>query len=395
MIPTCKMLVLMASLSFASLAAVAEAPWIDPADDPKHFGQESEALFWTLEQKVAGFRNMEKIGPVRKVEAGGNVFEFAEDKRDIGGIPINHDDRETTLDDYFIEENVVGLIVIKNGSIIYERYASGNSHSSRWISFSVTKSITSMLVGAAVQDGYIRSLDEKVTDYLPRLKDSSYQHSTIRNILQMSSGVEWNEDYADRQSDINQVTWPTIEMYEYLRHKPSATKPGVEFNYNTAETNLVGTLLRSAIGNNLSTYLSEKIWKPFGMESDAIWSLVEPGGGEYGGCCLSMTLRDYARVGWFALRNGVLNDGTRVLPEGWMEESTTPSKGYEGYGYQWWLRDNGVFQASGIFGQGIHINPQANVVIAVQSAWIDAADGDQFDYRNEMYLDVIAGLEKL
>ena len=140
------------------------------------------------------------------------------------------------------------------------------------------------------------------------------------------------------------------------------------FNYNTAETNLVGTLLRSAIGNNLSTYLQQKIWHPFGMEHDAVWSLTEPGGGEFGGCCISATLRDYGRLGLFALSGGRLADGTQVLADGWMEESTTASPAYAGYGYLWWLDETGAFRASGIFGQGICIHPRQNVVVALQSA---------------------------
>ena len=139
-----------------------------------------------------------------------------------------------------------------------------------------------MLVGAAIKDGYIESVNEKVTDYLPRLKNSPYNQATIRNLMQMSSGVQWNEDYSDPESDVNSATWETRSLYEYLRHKPRDVAPGTIFNYNTAETNLLGTLLRSAIGNNLSTYLSNKIWRPFGMSSDANWMLVEPGGGEDG-----------------------------------------------------------------------------------------------------------------
>jgi len=225
-----------------------------------------------------------------------------------------------------------------------------------------------MLVGAAINDGYINNVDEKVTDYLPRLKGSSYDQSSIRNILQMASGVSWNEDYADPESDVAKATWDTVQMYQYLHDKPRVSEPGEAFNYNTAETNLVGTLLRSAIGNNLSTYLAEKIWQPFGMESDANWVLTEPGGGEFGGCCISATLRDYGRIGIFAMQNGRLADGTAILPDAWMKESTSPSNGYDGYGYLWWLVGDEVFRASGIFGQGIYVNRKENVVIAMHSA---------------------------
>jgi CubicO group peptidase (beta-lactamase class C family) len=225
-----------------------------------------------------------------------------------------------------------------------------------------------MLVGAAIQDGYIKSVDEKVSDYLPRLKNSSYDDVSIRNLMQMSSGVEWNEDYADPESDINTIRWDTLSIYEQLRNKPRFAAAGEVFNYNTAEINLIGTLLRAAVGNNLSTYLSEKIWQPFGMEFDAAWSLTEKGGGEFGGSSLNATLRDYGRLGLFALENGKLRDASAVLPDGWMAESTAPSAGNAGYGYLWWLRGGETFAASGIFGQAIHIDPVNNIVIAQQSA---------------------------
>jgi CubicO group peptidase (beta-lactamase class C family) len=306
--------------------AWSEAPYIDPADDEKYFGPPEAELFWTLEQKVAGFRNMDKITWTRVIPAGGDVFPLPTDLRDLGAFEINTDDASMTVDEYVRKQNVAGLIVVKNGTVVYERYELGNTRESRWLSYSVAKSVTSLLVGAAIKDGYIRSVDEPVTDYLPRLKNSSYDASTIRNVLQMSSGVEWNEDYADREADINQVTWPTLAMYEYLRNKPRTHEAGKVFNYNTSETNLIGTMLRSAVGNNLSTYLSEKIWKPFGMESDAYWCLVEEGGGEFGGSSINATLRDYARLGLFALRNGELRDGSKVLPANWMTESTRGSK---------------------------------------------------------------------
>jgi len=261
----------------------AEAPFVDPAEDLTHLGSPENILFWTPEQQVSGYRNTEKIFPTRVIRAGGIVLELPEQKVALGDVRIRSEDQQMTVDEYFVRQNVAGLLVLKDGKVAYERYGLGNDRDSRWISFSVAKSVVSMLVGAAVRDGYIKSIDEMATDYLPRLRGSSYDQSTIRSILQMSSGVEWNEDYADPESDVNSAPWSTLALYEFLRHKPRAAEPGVVFNYNTAETNLVGTLLRSAIGNNLSTYLSEKIWRPFGMESDAYWSLTEMGGGEFGG----------------------------------------------------------------------------------------------------------------
>lgn len=340
----------------------------DPANDHLHFGPPEKFLFWEQRKRVAGFRNIDRIFPTRTIQRGETSFPLAENKRELGGIKLRHADMTLTVDEYFVQQNVAGLLVIKDGKIVYERYGLGNTPESRWVSFSVAKSVVSILVGAAIKDGYIKGLDDYVTDYLPRLKGSVYDTVTINDLLHMSSGVQWNEDYADPQSDVNQADWSTLGLYAYLRDKNRAAEPGKLFNYNTAETNLVGTLLRSAIGNNLSTYLTEKIWRPFGMESDATWMLSEPGGGESGGCCISAILRDYGRLGLFALNNGRLADGTAVIPRGWMDKSTTPAGSNPRYGYLWWLEGDDAFKAIGIFGQAIYINRKANVVVALHSA---------------------------
>ena len=348
--------------------AYGDAPYIDPADDAAHFGDINNILFWTTSQKVAGFRNMRLLSPTRTVKAGENPLTLPYQLVDLSSWSFAYQDTDITLDDYIRLQNTAGLLIIKDGAIVYERYELGNTAEDQWNSWSVAKSVTSLLLGAAIHDGYINSVDEKVSDYLPRLKDSSYDDVTIRHLLQMASGVEWNEDYADPEADINTIKWDTLSIYEQLRDKPRAAESGTKFNYNTAETNLAGTLLRAAIGNNLSTYLSEKIWRPYGMEFDASWQLSEAGGGEFGGSSLNATLRDYGRIGLFALGHGKLQDGTSVLPDEWMAESTTASPSLASYGYLWWLRGGGTYGASGIFGQGIHIDPVNNIVIAQQSA---------------------------
>lgn len=365
--------------------AVADAPHINPADDDKYLGSPDNVLFWKPEQQVAGYRNSDKLFLTRPIKTGKSVYALPYASLDLGDVEIELDQASMTVDEYFTRKNVAGLLVIRDGKILYERYGLGNDENSRWISYSVAKSVVSMLIGAAIQDGYIASADEKVTQYLPRLKGSSYDQASIANLLQMASGVQWDEDYADPESDIATAPWGTMELYEFLRNKPRASRPGETFNYNTAETNLAGTLLRSAVGNNLATYLSEKIWRPFGMESEASWNLTEPGGGEFGGCCINATLRDYGRIGLFALANGRLADGTEVLPPDWIAESTTPSRGYAGYGYFWWLARDGVFSARGIFGQGIYINQEAGVVIALHSARADASTDTDRAWQNALY----------
>jgi CubicO group peptidase (beta-lactamase class C family) len=363
-------------LLLSSATAHAQAPWIDPVDDAQHLGP-PQPLTWTLEQKVSGFRNYDKIFPSRDVPASTTPYSLPSKPVDLSSLRFEVDGKELSLDDYFIQRNIVGLLILKDGQIVYERYGLGNTSATRWVSYSVAKSVTSMLVGAAIEDGYIASVEEKVTDYLPRLRGSDYEQTTIRNLIQMASGVAWDETYDDPKSDVFIDTWESLFVQRYLSSKPRVAPPGEKFNYNTAETNLIGTLLRAAIGNNLSTYLREKIWQPFGMESVAKWTLTEPGGGEFGGCCLNATLRDYARLGLFAMSGGVLPDGKRVLPAGWMDASTAPSAANPGYGYMWWLQKHGGYAANGIFGQRIYVNPEERLVVAQHAALETAVSDEQ------------------
>lgn len=349
-------------------------------------GKDSNAiLFLQGEQQVAAFRNSSVLAPMRRIAASKSPLELPMAERQLSEVNIHLKDRRLSLDDYLAEQRVAGLIAVKDGEVKFERYQLGNNADSKWISFSVAKSVVSLLIGAAIKDGYIDSLDQKVTDYLPQLKGSGYEQSTIRNLLQMASGVEWNEDYADPESDVADANYETLALYEHLRQKKAVAPAGELFNYNTAETNLAGTLLRSAIGNNLSTYLQQKIWQPFGMESDAYWQLTEEAGGEFGGCCINATLRDYARIGLFALTEGKLSNAQSVLPDGWMAESVAPSPAFNGYGYFWWLESDGSFQASGIFGQGIYINPATSTVIAIHSAWPEADNEERWALLTQVF----------
>ena len=378
---------IVAATLLSGLSVKAEQPAPMPENDLQNLPDPGiSPLFWQGDAQIVGFRNSEYLGPTRKIEAGDKVFALPRAEVDLGDVTFSAEGVTMTVDQYLQKERIGGLLVVKDGKILFERYGLGNTPDTRWVSFSVSKSVVAMLFGAAIKDGYIKSVDEKVTDYLPRLKGSVYDQSSIRNLLQMASGVAWNEDYADPNSDVAQATYETLALYDYLADKPRDAKPGEKFNYNTAETNLAGTLLRSAIGNNLSTYLTEKIWRPFGMESDAAWNLTEPGGGEFGGCCINATLRDYARLGLFALNDGKLADGTPMLAPGWMAESTEPSKGFAGYGYFWWLSESGAYEASGIFGQGIHINPEHNVVIAIHSARKQASDDLGWALQDALYV---------
>ena len=329
--------------------------------------QPTSLLFVSQDERDVAFRSIDQILPTRPVLSGENVYPMPNALVEVE-LEYEVDGNSFSFSDFLEDRQLRGLLVWKDGEVVFEHYHPDHDAETRWVSFSVSKSVTSMLIGAAIQDGFIKSVDEPVVNYVSRFKGTGYEDSSIKDVLQMASGLAWDETYADPESDVSKAGSAIgVELVNYLAGKERDAKSGEKFNYNTGETNLVGEILRSAIGNNAATYLTHKIWTPFGMGGDAHWLLGSPGGGETGGCCISATLRDYARIGIFALGNGQLPDGTQVLPESWMKESTSPSKGYEGYGYLWWLGSEGRYSARGIYGQNIHINPESRVIVVTHS----------------------------
>ena len=262
--------------------------------------RDTSPLFWTQEERIVGFRNFDAIYDTRMVETGTDYLPLTKDPQDFSALTYEVDGKAYPLDHYLETFFVAGFLVASGDRILIERYRLGHSETSRWVSFSVAKSVTSLLVGAAIRDGYIESVDEEVTDYLPRLKGGSYERTTIRDLLQMASGVAWNESYTDPASDVALAAGLNgLALVDYLGKLPRAADPGRRFNYNTGETNLAGAVLRAAIGNNAASYLAAKVWRPL-MEHPATWSITSDV--ELGGCCIHATLRDYARIGLFAAR---------------------------------------------------------------------------------------------
>ena len=349
----------------------------DPAPPPAG----GSILAWTPDQQRYGYRNMEKVTPVEVVARGAKVRELPLAASQIDP-KWTWNGQAQTVDSYMTAMNTSGVVVLKDGQIVLERYGLDRKPNERWTSFSVAKSVTATLVGAAIKDGKIKSLDDVVTNYIPQLKGGAYEGVTVRQLLTMTSGVKWNEDYTDLNSDVAKAGVTPGEpgmnpIVSYMRKLPREAEPGAKFVYKTGETDLAGILVSNAVGKPLSTYLSEKIWAPYGMEQDAIW-VKDPAGHERGGCCMSMTARDYARLGQFMLEGGKVN-GQDVLPAGWVADATRahqsfPPGGVEtGYGYFWWIIPGG-YAAEGIFGQQIFVYPQEKLVIAVNSAWPAASD---------------------
>jgi len=363
---------------FAALAAAGLAGWLSLDKETRGLlatlPTNRDVLFWNQPQRDAAFRALDRL-PVlvksRPVPAGGTPMQLP------AGAPLK---LGTDVDAYMAGQRSAALLVVHDGKLRLERYGLGFDSSGRWTSFSVAKSITSTLMGAAIRDGYIRSVDDKVSDYLPQMKGSAYDEVSIRQLLTMTSGVQWNEDYADPKSDVAQFNNHQPEdgvdaLVSYMRRLPREVPPGTRWHYSTGETNLVGVLLSEATKKPLATYLSEKIWVPAGMEQQATW-LLSRSGKEISGCCLQASTRDYARYGLFVLSGARVN-GQSIVPDGWLADATTArtdiGRPGRGYGYQWWTYADGSFAARGIFGQGLFIDPKRKLVIASNADWAAGA----------------------
>ena len=331
---------------------------------------------------VSTFRNIDRLFPSRLIEAGGTVHELPQSATKFNGFTVEIDGRTYDYHDFLAVQQITGLVILKDGELVHETYQRGNTADTRWMSMSIAKSVASTLAGIAVNDGHISSLDALVTDYVPSLKGSAYEGATVRDILMMSSGVGWDEQYTDPASDRRALLRAQIAQQPGAAMKVMAAlervaEPGTLNNYSTGETQVLAEVIYHATGTPLAEYLSEKVWKPYGMQADAYWWLDSTDGVEIGGSGISATLRDFARFGQFILDGGSV-DGQPVVPSSWVAEATTPRTLKNGetiqYGYMWWpgwteaAKADGAYLAMGIYGQNIYINPAKNVIIANTAA---------------------------
>ncbi len=379
-------------------AAVLGIGWLTMDKDMRNLAAnlptDRNVLFWSIPQRDAAFRTMDRLPVLAKaniIEAGEKVFPLNKGPELKRGLDI---------DAYMKAQRTAGLVIIHNGQIRVEKYGLDFDGNGKWTSFSVAKSLTSTMVGAAIKDGYIKSLDDKVTQYIPEMKGSAYDDVTISQLLTMTSGIKWNEDYEDPKSDVARFNEhkaePGIDVtVSYMRKLPREAPAGTKWVYKTGETNLIGVLVSKATGKKLSDYLSEKVWAPFGMEQDGSW-LLGSTGHEISGCCIQASTRDYARFGLFILGGGMVN-GKAILPDGWIASATTKQADIgtpgRGYGFQWWTYDDGSYAAQGIFGQGIFIDPKRKLVIASNSNWPRATDPAGQDGREAFYKAVQKALD--
>ena len=353
--------------------------------------------------EVEALSHTDRLLPVRIVRRGRAARALPRRAEAFPPIRFMDHGRSFDLYDYLASNRVAGLLVIKDGAIAFEDYELGLTPASRWASFSMAKSVASTLVGAALADGRIASLDDPVERYAPVLRGGVYAGVSIRQVLTMSSGVCWNETYTDPNSDRRKVLDLQIAQRPgaVLHHMNALRRcgpPGSIWNYNTGETFVLGAVIEGATHRPLADYLSEKIWSKAGMEQDATWWVESPRGNGLAGSGLGATLRDYGRFALLAANDGRI-DGRAIVPPGWFREAGAARRiGGQpvDYGFMWWIPPQdepihaGAFEAIGIFGQFMYVNPREHLVIVVLSARSKPAETARLELDDDAFFAAVA-----
>jgi len=305
-----------------------------------------------------------KIFPTRTAKADSVKFYYAEADTPKAPKVATLDGTEIDFGDYLAENETVAFLIIKNDTIQYEKYFNGYERKSVVASFSMAKSVTSILIGCALEDGYIKSIDEPIITYIPELKNEEVGKVTIKELLNMRSGIKFNESYVNPFGDAATFYYGTNLRKAVYRRKLNV-QPGSSFSYSSGDTQILGLVLERALkGKTLTAYLEEKLWKPLGMEYDATWSLDRKKDGlEKTFCCINARARDFSKLGRLYLNKGNWN-GKQIVPKEWVEASTTPDpNNVNYYKYQWWLNSDGSYMMQGILGQYVYVNPAKDLII--------------------------------
>ena len=341
------------------------------------------------QDKIAhNFLSMYQSFNATEIPASSHTFQLPESAQALPEA-FNYEDQSLQLTAFIEDTQTTGLLVLKDGQIVYENYWLGHAKDKQHISFSVAKSFVSALMGIAIEEGYITSIEEAVTEYVPELIGSGYQGVRIKDVLQMSSGVRFNEDYGDFNSDINRFSRATAfgtSLDDFSVSLVRERTPGTYHHYVSIDTQVLGMVLTRATGQSLTTYITDKIWQPLGMEYPAYW-LADDINMELALGGLNVTLRDYAKLGWLYLNLGQWQNAqgevAQIVPKQWVMDSVTAdaphlvagadnpfSSSDFGYGYQWWLPQGAEdeFAAQGIYDQYIYVDPDQNLVIVKNSA---------------------------
>ena len=357
------------------------------------------------DQIVENFRGFDKIWPVSTMTASTQPHIYPRENQIPLPSNFKFDGQVYNTDEFLKDSWTTGLLVIQNDTILFEEYYLGNTESTRNISWSVAKSFISALFGIAMQENYISDVMKPVETYVPELKGTAYGDVRIKDVLQMSTGVKFNEDYGDFYSDINRYGRSFAlgsSQDEFAKTLEREEEPGTVNHYVSINTHVLGMILTRATGRTVTDYMQEKIWEPLGMEYDGYW-LLDGDNMEMVLGGLNTTLRDYAKIGSLFMHNGNWK-GKQLIPEPWIRASLTPDAPHlmpgdeYGYGYQWWIpqSEKGEFMAIGIYNQNIYINPTTNTVIVKLSANPRYNEGDYVpsnDYAAlELYREIVKSI---
>lgn len=385
------LLVAAALLPFGSSGCRSDAPRWPHDDEPVGTVREIYAAELTPDAALRTFRNTHRLFAVRRIRASTTPRTLPAAATPLISVFVTANGDSLPLDSVLVLNRVTGFLVLRDGAVLYERYREGNTPSTRWMSMSVAKSVLGVLVGAALHDGHLRSLDTLVTALVPALAGSAWEGVGLRDVIGMRSGMAWTESYTDPRSDRRRLLEAQLvqrpgAMLEVLAGLERAAPPGMQTVYSTGETQVVAEALRAAVGMPLADYLHETVWQPAGMADDAAWWLDAPHGTEIGGSGLSATLRDYGRFGQFVLERGIAGRDT-LLPGWWVDslgvvQSQVAGEDYP-YGWLWWPLTSEIgqahraFTAEGINGQFVLVDPVARVVIVQWAARLEAQGGEQ------------------
>lgn len=353
--------------------AVAEAPSFDREDFVT-------SLFSGVEQ-YERFNRLAAVFPNHLMKAPTEHHPFPEGAALTLPETYEHAGKQGNTATFLEETDTAALVVIHDGKLRLEHYALTGGRDVNWMSMSVGKSFVSALIGIAIAEGLIGSIEEPVTTYVPELAGSAYDGVRIKDILQMSSGARWNEDYSDPESDIMRfirIFGSGESINQFATTLVRAHPPGTVNYYNSTDTQVLGWMLKNATGRTLADYAQEKLWQPLGMERDGYW-ITDNSGMELALGGLQVTARDYAKLGELYRLGGTWH-GRQLIDEAWVHASVTPDAPHVmpgrdpayplGYGYQWWIPDGdgGEFSAIGVYNQFIYVNPVHKVVIVKLSA---------------------------
>ena len=382
-----------------------------------------DMLTWDQQSRVVGFRNGYRLyqGDVFHT-LGAKPYPLPKASRVLPPLYYSVDGHNYKVEDFLRRQSVTGLLILKNGQIAYEYYGSGNTDRTLWTSRSVAKSVVSVLVGIAIKEKFIGSVTDPVTRYLPELKDTAWEGVTLQDLLHHTSGVAWNENYADPKSDFAAMTRCEAGADPYaclntlvssLQRRPGV-KSGEVWSYNTGGAWLVGRVLERATGMTIAHYLETRVWSRYAMQDDGVWHALVKGKVDMGGHGFNATLRDWGRFALFVAGAGKLPSGEVLLPADWLEQSTTwtrakgsvtPTTPDGKFGYQWWFNpvDPGqpdaatvnqtaqqTFWAEGIYGQALAIDPAEKLVMVQWSTWKEAAPPASFYAEQPIFFSAVA-----